>query len=236
MFRTNVASRAVLVVSEGGTDKLICWSRNVVHGQSKFVRATRECRNLRSFSGNSTRGLVLVCACGAMIIGAVCLLAGCGTGPAPDDGSQTEPAPGESGSVCLPDDTCAQGLECIDGVCQEAAAEQDDGQNDGQDGEAEALLVFHNGTGPMCLAALDWFEEVRSDYPEVVIEEHLTYEAGEVDLLAQYEVPFSASQGVSTSFEFLPIIFFQGQAFSGFDDEVAGALEQLLAAVAADGS
>jgi hypothetical protein len=39
---------------------------------------------------------------------------------------------------------------------------------------------------------------------------------------------------VSTSFEYLPIVFFQEQAFSGFDDEIAAALQGLL--LAAEGA
>ena len=84
----------------------------------------------------------------------------------------------------------------------------------------------------MCLAALDWLGRVRSEHPQLVIEEHLTYEAGEAELLAQLKAQYQASQGVSTSFEYLPIVFFQGQAFSGFDDDIAGALQELLLSVA----
>jgi hypothetical protein len=84
----------------------------------------------------------------------------------------------------------------------------------------------------MCLAALDWLESARSEHPELVIEEHLTYEAGETELLAQLTTQFQTSQGVSASFEYLPIVFFQGQAFSGFNDDIARALQELLLSVA----
>ena len=100
------------------------------------------------------------------------------------------------------------------------------GANDASD--ADTLLIFHNDSGPMCLAALDWLESVKSEHPALVIEEHLTYEAGETEFLVQLEAQFQTSQGVSTSFEYLPIVFFQGQAFSGFNDEIAAVLQELL--------
>ena len=98
--------------------------------------------------------------------------------------------------------------------------------------DSDALLIFHNNSGPMCLAALDWLESVRSEHPDLVIEEHLTYEAGESEFLAQLTAQFQTSQGVSTSFQYLPIVFFRGQAFSGFNDDIAAALQGLLLSVA----
>ena len=94
--------------------------------------------------------------------------------------------------------------------------------------DEKRLLIFHNNSGPMCLAALEWLASVRSEYPTLVIEEHLTYEIGEGGLLAELETQYQSSQGVSTSFAYLPIVFFRGQAFSGFDDEVIRALQELL--------
>jgi hypothetical protein len=93
---------------------------------------------------------------------------------------------------------------------------------------AEKLLIFHNNSGPMCLQALDWLDSIRSQHPELVIEEHLTYEPGEVDLLNQLKAQCSQSQGVSTTFGYLPIVFFQGQAFSGFNDDIQAALATLI--------
>ena len=108
-----------------------------------------------------------------------------------------------------------------------------DGEGEGEGGsEGEPLLIFHNNSGPMCVAALDWLETAKSEYPTLVIEEHLTYEAGEVELLAELEAQFQTSRGVSTSFEYLPIVFYGEQAFSGFNDEIAEALQELLPSVA----
>jgi hypothetical protein len=90
------------------------------------------------------------------------------------------------------------------------------------------LLIFHNNTGPMCLQALDWLNTVRGQYPGLVIEEHLTVEAGQMDLLNQLTARFSQSQGVSASFAYLPIVFYQYEAFSGFNDDVRDALAALI--------
>lgn len=93
---------------------------------------------------------------------------------------------------------------------------------------AEKLLIFHNNSGPMCLQALDWLDSVRSEHPELAVEEHLTYEPGTIELLNQMKAQVEQSQGVSTTFGFLPIIFFQGQAFSGFNDDIKGTLAALI--------
>jgi len=98
------------------------------------------------------------------------------------------------------------------------------------------LLIFHNGTGPMCLEALDWLDSIRAQYPDLVIEEHLTYESGETNLLNQLTARFSQSQGVSTSFAYLPIVFYQYQAFSGFNDDVRDALAVLIDSAVASSS
>jgi hypothetical protein len=140
--------------------------------------------------------------------------------PTPDDGADDLPAPGEEGGSCLPDGTCNLGLECVDSVCIPV-----DGEDDG---ETYTLVIFHNNSGPMCLAALDWLDSMEPEHPALVVEEHLTYEAGETELLTQLEAQFQTSQGVSTSFTYLPIVFFEEQAFSGFNDGVAEMLEELL--------
>lgn len=99
--------------------------------------------------------------------------------------------------------------------------------------DPDVLHMFHNNSGPMCLAALVWLADLRAAHPALTVAEHQTYEAGETDRLMQFEAQHTASQGVSDSFAYLPIIFFQGQAFSGFNDEVAQAIEGLLAAAEA---
>jgi ABC-type glycerol-3-phosphate transport system substrate-binding protein len=95
--------------------------------------------------------------------------------------------------------------------------------------DEDTLVVFHNNSGPMCLDALDWLADVQAAHPSLAIEVRLTHEPGETDRLLKFTTLYGVSQGVSTSFEYLPIIFFRGQAFSGFDAEIAAALEALLA-------
>jgi hypothetical protein len=154
------------------------------------------------------------------------LTAGCSLDPADcpacqarlgDNGGQdtTELPAGELGGECLADGTCGEGLTCVDDVCT-------------TDATTETLLIFHNNTGPMCMVALAWLEDAQEQYPTLVVEEHLTTDADEADLLDRLADPYPASEGVSTSFQYLPIIFFKGRAFSGFDDEVQATLEALL--------
>jgi len=97
------------------------------------------------------------------------------------------------------------------------------------DSTADTMLVFHNNSGPMCMAALRWMEDAQARYSTLVIEEHLTTAEDEADLLEQLAAVFATSEGVSTSFQYLPIFFFKGRAFSGFDAEVKEAMERLLA-------
>lgn len=92
----------------------------------------------------------------------------------------------------------------------------------------DTLVIFHNGSGPMCLEALDWLATMQSEHPDLVVEEHLTTDPANLLLLAQMKPLYSGSQGVSTTFGYLPIIFFSGQAFSGFNDEVQNALSALM--------
>ena len=116
------------------------------------------------------------------------------------------------------------------GGCPTASGPAD--TSDPQTPNPDTLHIFHNNSGPMCLAALDWLADTQATYPALTVEEHLTYEDGETELLRQYESLYAGSQGVSASFAYLPIIFFRGQAFSGFDDDVGQTLEGLLAALA----
>lgn len=90
------------------------------------------------------------------------------------------------------------------------------------------MLVFHNNSGPMCLEALGRIAQWRVQYAALQVEEHLTTEPAETALLARLRAEFPRSIGVSDQFAYLPIIFYQDQAFSGFDEQVATALEALV--------
>ena len=94
--------------------------------------------------------------------------------------------------------------------------------------EPYTLLIFHNNSGPMCLEALAWLDEIGPQYPSLVVEQKLTFEEADLELLQEMEAEYEQSQGVSTSFAYLPIIFFRDQAFSGFNNEVETAITGLL--------
>lgn len=96
-----------------------------------------------------------------------------------------------------------------------------------QSGE-DALIIFHNGTGSGCLAALEWLTGMQSEHPDLVVEEYLVTDFANYLLLNQMKALYGQSQGVSTTFGYLPIIFYKGQAFSGFNDEVQNALAALI--------
>lgn len=98
------------------------------------------------------------------------------------------------------------------------------------------LMIFHNGTGPMCLEALDWLAAIQLEHPELVVEEYLTTEPAGLALFKQLKAQHEQSQGVSTSFGYLPVIFFAGEAFSGFNDAVKQSLIGLVDAINAPSS
>jgi hypothetical protein len=167
-----------------------------------------------------------LCLTGMLTIAAFGLWVGCSLDPADcvicqlsngGSGGQdpTGVPAGELGGACLADGTCADGLACVDDTCV-------------QDTSSDTLLIFHNNAGPMCLAALEWLEEAQADHAALIVEEHLTTESGEIDLLHRLEDEYPGSEGVSTTFGYLPIIFFKDRAFSGFNDEVKAALDALV--------
>ncbi len=90
------------------------------------------------------------------------------------------------------------------------------------------LLIFHNGNGPMCLDALNWLAEAQQEHPDLIIEEHLTTDPAGLALFGQLVSEYGQSQGVSTTFGYLPVILVAGHAFSGFNEEVRAALEALI--------
>lgn len=89
----------------------------------------------------------------------------------------------------------------------------------------DTLVVFHNNQGPMCLELLDWLD---SNYPNLVIKEYLTTKEANMQLLEERVAEFNESQGVSDEFRYLPIIFYKGKVFSGFNEEVKDELKSLI--------
>ncbi|HOA73760.1 MAG TPA: hypothetical protein PL151_03000 [Phycisphaerae bacterium] len=92
------------------------------------------------------------------------------------------------------------------------------------------LVIFHNASGPMCLDALAWLDSIESQHTGLAVKEYLTTVPANVALLNEMMAEYGTSQGVSTTFGYLPIIFYRDQAFSGFDDSVRTALATLLSA------
>ena len=91
----------------------------------------------------------------------------------------------------------------------------------------ETVIMFHNDAGPMCVEALEFFEEHG-----IPVEEHLTTDEDFSFELDEYREEFNGvSEGVSNSFEYYPMIFIGGRAFSGFDSEVGQEILELSGAL-----
>jgi hypothetical protein len=84
----------------------------------------------------------------------------------------------------------------------------------------EELVIFHNGTGPMCLEALQFLDDYGIEYSEV-----LTTDENFSEMLDKYKQVYgNESYGVSTSYEYYPIIFYKEKAYSGFNDTVGNTI------------
>ncbi|MBN2015214.1 hypothetical protein JW766_00065 [Candidatus Dojkabacteria bacterium] len=102
--------------------------------------------------------------------------------------------------------------------------------NDAQTASEQTIVMYHNGTGPMCIEALDFFEEQGIEFKE-----HLNTEEGFKDLLSSEKERFNGvSEGVSDSFGYYPIIIIETRAFSGFDDNVKSEILSILNAAPAE--
>ncbi len=99
--------------------------------------------------------------------------------------------------------------------------------NEGDSGIVESsnngVVVFHNGTGPMCLEMEEFFKENNIEY-----EEHLTTDTDFGTQLNAYKGSISKSEGVSESFGYYPIIFIGEKAYSGFSEEIGEEILKML--------
>jgi len=82
-------------------------------------------------------------------------------------------------------------------------------------------VMFHNGQGEMCLQAIEFFKKNNIEYKE-----HLNTEAEFGTILSQYQAEYPTSIGESENYRYLPIIFYEGKAYSGFNDDVAQSILQ----------
>jgi len=98
---------------------------------------------------------------------------------------------------------------------------EDLSNNDVQSSPTESLkqedkvIIFHNGQGEMCLDALEFFADNNIEYVE-----HLNTDDDFQELLNSYQQNYSSSKGVSDNYEYFPIIFYNGTAYSGFTQEI----------------
>ncbi len=89
--------------------------------------------------------------------------------------------------------------------------------------EDNEIVVFHNGTGPMCIEALEYFDNMGYEYTEYLNSEEDFYAT-----LDSYQGNFEESEGVSQTFGFYPIMFVEDRAFSGYDDDVKDEIDKLM--------
>lgn len=89
--------------------------------------------------------------------------------------------------------------------------------------KSNEVVVFHNGTGPMCVEMKEFFQENNIEY-----EEHLTTDTDFGTQLNAYKGDISKSEGISDSYGYYPIIFVEGKAYSGFSEEIGGEILGML--------
>lgn len=89
--------------------------------------------------------------------------------------------------------------------------------------KSNEVVVFHNGTGPMCVEMKEFFQENNIEY-----EEHLTTDTDFGTQLNAYKGDISKSEGISESYGYYPFIFVEGKAYSGFSEEIGGEILGML--------
>lgn len=93
--------------------------------------------------------------------------------------------------------------------------------------EEDVMHVFHNNQGPMCKDLLGWLEDFQQNNPALRVKQHLTTNQTQQQKLSNLIAEYEQSKGASESFGYLPIIFFKGNAYSGFNEEVGMELAEL---------
>ncbi len=89
---------------------------------------------------------------------------------------------------------------------------------------SKKLIMIHNDQGSMCVNQLKFLEDLKPQYSSLIIEEHLTTEQGTMEILKELKANYTASEGISKTFGYLPITFINNHAYSGFNREVRGKL------------
>ncbi len=105
-------------------------------------------------------------------------------------------------------------------VIESDFTDNDISQEDSDTQEQDTLVMFHNGTGPMCIEAIEFFEENDIEY-----EEYLTIDEGFEETLSEFKEEYgNVSEGESATFGYYPMIFYKDKAFSGFNEEVGNTI------------
>ncbi len=86
----------------------------------------------------------------------------------------------------------------------------------------DRIVMYHNGTGSMCLDAIEFLETL--DYES---EQRLNTEGDFYNDLNALKSIYGDSDGVSTSYGYFPIIFVKDRAFSGFNEEIKAEILEL---------
>lgn len=85
------------------------------------------------------------------------------------------------------------------------------------------IVIFHNGNGTMCIEALEFFKEKGYEFTQ-----YLDTQDDFNSLLSEYRYTFTSSEGFSSNFGYYPIIFIEGRAFSGFNEQVQSEIEIIM--------
>ena len=75
----------------------------------------------------------------------------------------------------------------------------------------------------MCLEFLEFLDEYNLEY-----EEHLNTDTDFVSQLNAHKVDNPKSEGISETYGYYPIIFVEGRAFSGFDQDIENEIKDIL--------
>jgi hypothetical protein len=109
----------------------------------------------------------------------------------------------------------------VDNPC--AVVETSEETSESTEIEKDELVMFHNGSGPMCLDAIEFFEANDIEYTE-----YLTTDENFNDMLEEYKEEYGdTSEGVSETYGYYPMIFYKDKSFSGFNDEIGSAILSL---------
>lgn len=89
--------------------------------------------------------------------------------------------------------------------------------------ENNAVVIFHNNKGSMCLEALKFFKDNNIEYIQ-----HLDTDTDYTNILSLYRSKVTTSKGYSTTFGYFPMIFIGDIAYSGFNKDIGEEILDIL--------